>query len=44
MAVQRKSPSMSVIGSFLMVITAGTLYRIGRMNKKVVKMQLNTLL
>jgi hypothetical protein len=44
MTVQRKSPSMSVIGSFLMVIAAGTLYRISRMNKKIVKMQLNTLL
>jgi hypothetical protein len=44
MAVQRKIPSMSVIGSFIMVIAAGTLYRFSGMNKKIAKMQLNTLL
>jgi len=44
MAVQRKGPSMSVIGSFLMVITAGTIFRFTRMNKKLVKMQLSSIL
>lgn len=44
MGVQRKGPSINVIGSFLMIITAGTLYRFRALNNKILKTQVSNYL
>lgn len=44
MAVERKNPKLSIFGSFFMIITAGTLYRFSRLNKKIMQTQFSSIL
>lgn len=44
MAVQRKTPSLTIFGSFFMVILAGTAYRFSRLNKKILQTQMTDIL
>jgi hypothetical protein len=44
MTVQRKNPRLSILGSFFMIIIAGTFYRISRINQKIVRSQVSSIL
>ena len=40
MGVERKNPKLSVLGSFFMVVMAGTVYRLSKLNRKLLSSQL----
>lgn len=44
MAVERKNSNVNFIGSFLVIITAGTIYRLSSLNRKVMQVQMTKIL
>jgi hypothetical protein len=44
MGVERKSPRVSIFSSFLMIILAGTAFRMTRLSHKIIRTQLNKIL